>query len=175
MAASPPVSFTESTIGSFMMKQVRTIDVTKPMSECVKLMEEHNIGSVIVVDHESPVGIFTERDLVKMIAGKKELNLKMSQVMSKPLTTISSTATLWDAISLMGRANIRRLPVVEKGKLVGIFTERDLFRLIIQRQNLILESVAEYLPAMTREQLKELVSQLGTERPPTPMPQRTNS
>ncbi|HYB03750.1 MAG TPA: CBS domain-containing protein, partial [Nitrososphaerales archaeon] len=129
MAASPPVSFTESTIGSFMMKQVRTIDVTKPMFECVKLMEEHNIGSVVVVDHESPVGIFTERDLVKMIAGKKELNLKMSQVMSKPLTTISSTATLWDAISLMGRANIRRLPVIEKGKLVGIFTERDLFRL----------------------------------------------
>jgi CBS domain-containing protein len=171
MAASPPLSFTDSTIGSFMIKQVRTIDVTKSISECVKLMEEQNIGSVIVVDDESPVGIFTERDLVKMIAGKKELNLKMSQVMSKPLATISPTATLWDAISLMGRANIRRLPVVEKGKLVGIFTERDLFRLIIQRQNLILESVAEYLPAMTRDQLKELVSQLGTERPPTRMPE----
>ena len=158
-----------------MTKQVRTIDIAKPVSECVKLMEEHNIGSVIVVDHESPVGIFTEKDLIKTIAGKKELDLEMSQVMSKPLTTISSTATLWDAISLMGRANIRRLPVVEKGKLVGIFTERDLFRLIIQRQNLILESVAEYLPAMTRGQLKELVSELGTERPPARMPERTNS
>ncbi len=53
-----------------MTKRVKTIDVVKPISECVKLMEDHNIGSVIVVDHESPVGIFTERDLIKTIAGK---------------------------------------------------------------------------------------------------------
>jgi CBS domain-containing protein len=150
-----------------MTKKVTTVDSKKPVSECVGLMKEHNIGSLVVLENDSPIGIFTERDLIRVVAEKKSLDLKISQVMSKPLTTVSSTATLWDAISLMGRKDFRRLPVLEKGKLVGIITEKDLFRLIITRQNLILESVAEYLPATTREQLKGLVSQLGTGGPPS--------
>jgi len=157
----------DTTVASFMTKHVTTIDSKKPLSECVRLLKEHKIGSVVVLENDNPVGIFTERDLIRVVAEKESLDSKVGQVMSKPLTTISSTATLWDAISLMGRRDIRRLPVVEKGKLVGIFTEKDLFRLIITRQNLILESVAEYLPATTREQLKGLVTQLETGGPPT--------
>jgi CBS domain-containing protein len=97
--------------------------------------------------------------------GQAVLGLPMAQVMSKPLTIVSPTATIWDAITLMGRADIRRLPVVEGGRLVGILTERDIFRLILAQQSTLLESVSESLPAATREQLREMAGHMGLTPP----------
>jgi len=163
---NPSPSLTDATVGSFMTKDVRTGDVNTPLRDCVRLMMEQNIGSVVVLEKETPVGIFTERDLVRLVGGGKEnLDAKMSEVMSSSLATIAPTATLWDAISLMGHMNIRRLPVVDKGKLVGILTEKDVMRLLLSQQNLLLEAVAEYLPAMTREQLQTLVLHFAPEKP----------
>lgn len=150
-----------------MTKQVKTIGGSRLLVECVRLMKSANIGSVVVVEKDKPVGIFTERDLVRRIAdGAESLTLTMTQVMSKPLKTILPTATVWDAITLMGRSDVRRLPVVEKGRLVGILTERDIFRFILSHQNLLLEAVSESMPAATRAQLKDIVDRLGIERPP---------
>jgi len=52
---------------------------------------------------------------------------------------------------------------------VGIVTEKDILRVILSQQNLLLESVSEYLPALTREQLRELVEKFGVEKPPSRM------
>ena len=152
-----------------MTKDVKTIEGTKTLADAIKSMRDANIGSLIVVGKDqTPVGIFTERDFVRKMADKGHgtLGLTMSQVMNKPLTIISPSATIWDAITLMGRADIRRLPVVENGHLVGILTERDVFRLILAQQNLLLESVSESLPAATREQVRGIAGRFGLERPP---------
>lgn len=149
-----------------MTKTVKTVEVSELVVESVKLMKDNKIGSVVVTENRKPVGIFTERDLIRVVA-EGHLKLKISEVMSKPLSIIAPTATLWDAIALMGRIDVRRLPVVDNGKLVGILTEKDLFRLIISQQNLVLQSVAEYLPATTRTRLQSLVTQFGGERPPS--------
>jgi len=152
-----------------MTKDVKRIEGTKTLADAIKSMRDANIGSLIVVGKDqAPMGIFTERDFVRKMVekGHGALGLTMSQVMSKPLTIISPSATIWDAITLMGRADIRRLPVVENGRLVGILTERDVFRLILAQQNLLLESVSESLPAATREQLRGIAGRFGLERPP---------
>ncbi|MDG7005734.1 MAG: CBS domain-containing protein, partial [Nitrososphaerota archaeon] len=94
------------------------------------------------------------------------LGSPIARVMSKPLTVISPSATIWDAVTLMARADIRHLPVVEKGALVGILTERDVFRLILAQQNLLLESVSDSLPSVTRDQLRGLVGRYGLSTPP---------
>jgi len=151
-----------------MTKHVKTVGASTSLRDCIRVMREHKIGCVIIMENDQPTGIFTERDLVKLFGVEKEvdvLNEKMTTVMSRPVTSVSPTATLWDAISLMGRMDIRRLPVIDKGKLVGIITEKDIMRVILSQQNLILESVAEYLPAMTREQLQTLIIQFGPEKP----------
>ena len=164
------VSLADASVGSIMTTQVRTIGPTKPLVECIKMMKDSNIGSIVVVDDGKPVGIFTERDLVKRMAEKLEcLGSTMAQVMSKPLITISPTATVWDALTQMGRHGIRRLPVMEGKRLVGIVTERDIFRLILAQQSLLLESVSESLPASTREKLKGMVGALSIEKPPSRM------
>jgi len=170
MPSQGPSSLIDLTIGSFMNKRTKIIEVSRSLRDSIHLMKENDIGSIIVVENEKPAGIFTERDLVKIAdRGSTVLDAKMKDVMSHPLTTISSTATLWDAISLMGRKDIRRLPVVEKDRLVGIVTEKDILRVILSQQNLLLESVSEYLPALTREQLRELVEKFGVEKPPSRM------
>ncbi len=152
-----------------MTKNVKTVEATKTLADCVKSMRDADIGCMVVVGKDqTPVGIFTERDLVNKIAekGHAVLSQQMAQVMNKPLTIISPVATIWDAVTLMGRANIRRLPVVENGHLVGILTERDVFRLILAQQNLLLETVSESLPAATREQVRGIAGRFGLERPP---------
>lgn len=163
------LSLIDAPVRGVMTKDVKTIDAAKPLADCVKTMGEANIGCLVVVGKDkTPVGIFTERDLVKKMAEKGHgvLASPMAQVMSKPLTIISPVATIWDALTLMGRAGIRRLPVVENGHLVGILTERDVFRLILARQSLLLESVSESLPAATREQLKGMTGRFGLGSPP---------
>ena len=163
------MSLIDEPVRGVMTKDVKTVDASKPLSECIKLMRDANIGSVVVVGKDqTPVGIFTERDLVKKMAEKGHgiLALPMAQVMTKPLTIISPVATIWDAVTLMGRADIRRLPVVENGHLVGILTERDVFRLILSRQSLLLESVSESFPTATREQLRGIADRFGVGGPP---------
>lgn len=136
------ISFEDASIGSIMVRDVKTVDRTKPIVESVKLMKECDIGSLVVTDGIRPVGIFTERDLIKKIAEKLEnLGVPIGQVASKHLITISSAATVWDALILMSTHNIRRLPVMERKKLVGIVTERDIFKLILSR-----EKVKEIMP-----------------------------
>jgi CBS domain-containing protein len=160
----------DTSVGSVMTTQVKTVEISKPLVDGVKIMGEANIGCIVVVENERPVGIFTERDLVrKMAEGPESLKLTMSQVMSKPMITISPTATIWDALTLMGRNNIRRLPVIDGNKLVGILTERDVFRLIISQQSLLLESVSESIPASAREKLRVITGALGIEKPPARM------
>jgi CBS domain-containing protein len=117
-----------------MTRGVMTIEATKTLADAVKTMRDANIGCLVVVEQDqTPIGMFTERDLVRKIADKGDgaLGLAMEQVMTKPLSVISPSATIWDAVAQMGRADIRRLPVVESGRLIGILTERDVFRLLL--------------------------------------------
>ena len=169
-ARSRTVSLADASVGSIMTRQVKIVSTTKPLLESIRMMKESNIGSVVVVEDGRPVGIFTERDLVKRMAERPEsLGLSMAQVMSKPLISVPPTATVWDALTLMGKHNIRRLPVMEGKKLMGIVTERDVFRLILTQQSLLLESVSESIPASSRERLKGIVGALGIEKPPSRM------
>ena len=87
------------------------------------------------------VGIITERDVVRIL-GKLEpwlLSTPLSALMSKPLITIHSNGSLRDAIQTMYSKNIRRLPVIsdKDGQLVGMITDKDIFRILMKNQNLV--------------------------------------
>ncbi|MGA2198665.1 MAG: CBS domain-containing protein [Nitrososphaerales archaeon] len=162
------MSFIDTPVRSVMTRQVRTVEAEEPLTQCVRTMRDARIGCVVVVEGGKPIGMFTERDLISKIAdaGAVSLAQPVGTAMARPLTTILPSATLWDAISLMGRLGIRRLPVVEEEKLVGILTERDIFRLILSQQSLLLEAVSESMPAATRDQLRGIVGHFGPEKLP---------
>jgi CBS domain-containing protein len=117
------------TIKDFMTTNVITIDVNKTALEAAKLMHQQDVGDLVVMDGFEAKGIVTERDLVRRVmAMKKPLDTKVSEVMSNPLITIEEDAPLRDAARLMVKYKIRRLPVTKKSLLVGIIATNDFAR-----------------------------------------------
>lgn len=111
-----------------MTRPVITADVDIDVLTAAKRMALANVGCLIVVSGEKPIGILTERDLVKKVVAKATdpQTVKVGDVMSSPLVTISPEASLRDAASLMLKSRIKRLPVTSNGRLVGIITDTDL-------------------------------------------------
>lgn len=111
-----------------MTRPVITADVDIDVLTAAKRMALANVGCLIVVSGEKPIGILTERDLVKKVVAKATdpQTVKVEDVMSSPLVTISPEASLRDAASLMLKSRIKRLPVTSNGRLVGIITDTDL-------------------------------------------------
>lgn len=114
-----------------MSRLVRTVRVDASVREAVKKMNKFGIGSVVVMQGNRPVGIVTERDVLKRIVEPcmDPRVVSVREVMSAPLTTIESTVSIEDAARLMAREKIKKLPVMEKGKLTGIVTSTDLMRI----------------------------------------------
>lgn len=116
-------------VKDIMTKNVKTISPNATMEEAAQEMRKNKIGCLVVVEGEKPIGIITERDLAyKIIAQGKNLETKVKEVMSSDLKTIDKDANIKQAARLMASHVIRRLPVVEKGKLVGIVTIDDIMR-----------------------------------------------
>jgi len=136
------VSLKRMPVENIMTREVKTIEGKKLVEDSIKLMRENDIGCVVVLEKETPVGIFTERDLLRRVADHPHnLRLTMADVMSKPLKTILPTATVWDAIEAMNNGKIRHLPVVNAGRLVGMVSQRDLLRLFFSHKDLLLAAI----------------------------------
>ena len=114
------------TVKDLMTKNVVTIDVNKTVVEAAALMSENDIGDLIVMDDNIPVGIVTERDFVRrVLAEGKSTESKVSEVMTRPLKVIDPDAPIKEAARRMVNKRIRRLPVIKDNKLVGIITAAD--------------------------------------------------
>ena len=123
----------EDKIGQIMSKPVRTVKPDEKLSAAVAVMDNNSIGSVVVLDGETAIGIITEGDVVEQISkGAQVLLEPVKQVMSKPLITGTPDMTVQDAVNLMLEKRIRQLPIVEGSKLVGIVTDRDLMRSVLR-------------------------------------------
>lgn len=120
---------TKDTVGEIMTRDVVTVTPEDTVERAVRTMVERDIGSVVVQDSGEPVGLFTERDVTRRILDDSGLlKRRLGDVMSSPVVTAEPGQQIVDAFELMNAKNVRRLPVVEGGRLVGIVTERDLLR-----------------------------------------------
>jgi|SRR5919197_1734250 CBS domain-containing protein len=126
-------------VRDIMTKQIVMIDHDKSALEAAKTMAEKGISSVFVVRDGQPVGIVSERDFIKKICAK-ELPIaeaKIGDIMSKIQTTADPETPIEVAVQRMVNRKIRRLPIIEEGKLVGIITVTDLAKYL--RTTLLLE------------------------------------
>lgn len=116
-----------------MTRPVVTIDNGRSVREAANVMSEKKIGCIVVVAEGRPVGIATERDLLQRVVAKglDGSKVKMEDIMSIPLITINGNMPIVNAIRVMQKNNIRHLPVIEKGELAGIVTQRDLLRALV--------------------------------------------
>ena len=111
-----------------MTRDPRTVKATDTIVDAARVMNESDIGDVIVVDGEQIQCIVTDRDIVvRAIAeGRDPQSTSVSDVCSPSLETIEPDASIDDALRRMREADIRRLPVVQDGRPVGIVTLGDL-------------------------------------------------
>src|SRR5208337_1197460 len=123
----------EDKIGQIMSKPVRTVKLDEKLSDAVAVMDNNNIGSVVVLEGETAIGIITEGDVVEQVSkGAQVLLEPVKQVMSKPLITGAPDMPVQDAVNVMLEKRIRQLPIIEGSKLVGIVTDRDLMRSVLR-------------------------------------------
>jgi len=112
------------------MKDVITVSPEVTLKEAAKKMAKHNIGSLVVTSDGTSrgklLGIITERNILECFSESKSYGIKVKEIMSTNIKTIEATADIAEAAALMAKHKIRRLPVVENKKLVGIITATDL-------------------------------------------------
>ena len=122
------------TVKDFMTTNVITIGVNETVLYAAKLMHNQDVGDLVVMEGNVPKGIVTERDLVRRVmALKKPLETKVSEIMTNPLITIEDNASLRDAARKMVKYKIRRLPVTKKATLVGIIVASDFAKHVSKR------------------------------------------
>ena len=115
-----------------MSSPVSTVRETDDMSKVAKTMMRHSVGSVVVVDKKrNPLGIITEKDIVRRVAAKglHPTKVKAGRIMTKPLRTVEPNLDVKEAVRRMRQQNVKRFAVMDAGKLVGIVTGTDIVRI----------------------------------------------
>jgi len=115
------------TVKDIMSKSVISVDASMTINEAAKMMEDAKVGSVIVMENNSPIGIVTDRDFaVKVAAHAYQISTPVKQIMSSPLIAIGPDESVWMISDLMYSRKVRKLPVIDNEQVIGIVTATDL-------------------------------------------------
>ena len=120
-------------VGDMMNKDVITISSDETLTSTAKKMSENNISCIIVADDANLAGILTETDFLKRVVAAEEIlfdKIGVAEIMSFPVESISSDLTVLEASKIMEEKHIKRLPILEEKRLVGIVTQTDLIRVL---------------------------------------------
>ncbi|HYW27287.1 MAG TPA: CBS domain-containing protein [Terriglobales bacterium] len=118
-----------------MTQVVLTADTGTTIAEAASLMAQRRVGSALVIDGERLLGIFTERDIVKALSqDASATHQAIGHWMTRNPQTISSDATIEEALERMLDGGFRHLPVVDAGRMVGMVSMRDLSRVQVRRE-----------------------------------------
>lgn len=137
---------TEATIRDIMNINPVIVSRKVTVMDAAKEMKGEGVGSIIIVEDGMPVGIVTESDILKKVVaeGKHPSKIAVEEVMSSPPITVSPDTGIEEVIKIMGENNIRRLPVIENKKLVGMVTGKDL----LQISPMLLDIARELVPIL---------------------------
>ncbi len=132
-------------VRDIMEKNVITIPLDKTALDAAKVLKEKKISFLIVVRDDKPLGIITERDIVRKIAAedKTASSIKLESIMSAKFKWVEPSTTVDSAVQKMINSNIRRLVVLENEKLVGVITQTDLAGFL--RSKLLINGTVESL------------------------------
>ncbi len=127
--------------------KVYSINPDASVQKTISLMAENNIGALPVVDGDTLVGIFSERDLARLLAKSITFSLDtaISSVMTKKVFTVTPASDLEECMELMTDKHIRHLPVVDDNKLVGLISIGDVIKLIVSTQKDFIDQLEGYI------------------------------
>jgi CBS domain-containing protein len=129
------------------VKEVWSIAADAAVFDALQEMAKKDVGALLVMDHGKLVGIFSERDYARKIIlkGKSSLDTPVREVMTVEIVTITPDCNVEDCMNLMTDHHIRHLPVMQKGKLIGLVSIGDIVKAIIMGQARIINSLENYI------------------------------
>jgi CBS domain-containing protein len=128
-------------------RNVISVDPEITVFGALEVMQEKNIGGLLVMEGEKLVGIFTERDYSRkvILKGKSSKNTHIRELMTPNPITVTLDTTIEDCMQLMTNRFIRHLPVVEDDHVVAVISIGDVVRFIIEEQRYIIEHLEHYI------------------------------
>jgi CBS domain-containing protein len=141
-------------LGDVMRRDPTMISIDANVAQAAKAMCHDEVGSVIIVKNEKPIGIVTEEDINCKVVAKdlKPSSVRVDEIMSTPLITVSADKTVGDAAHMMVKHKVRRLPVVDTShKVIGIVTVRDLLTVSNELNELLADLIE-----INREEIVEV-------------------
>ena len=120
---------------------------TATVRDALQLMAERQIGSVLVVQGDALLGIFTERDYARKLAlqGLSSAETMLVNVMTARLYVVSPRQTVQECLGIITKGRMRHLPVVDGGELIGLVSIGDLVNAELQQQRFIIEQMENYI------------------------------
>jgi len=119
-------------VSTYMSRDLLSVEPGERITEVAQRMVERNVGAVVVLDEGRPVGIMTERDLMRAVARGLPGDAVVADYMTKDPETIAADDTTQHAAVLMLHGGFRHLPVVEGDDVIGILSIRDLMRIALE-------------------------------------------
>jgi CBS domain-containing protein len=126
---------------------VWSIGPEDPVIEAIRLMAEKRIGALPVLRGNELVGIVSERDYARkvILLGRSSADTPVWQIMSAPVTTVTPEEEVHRCMEIMTEQRIRHLPVVERGKMIGMISIGDLVKAVIDEQQQTIDQLERYI------------------------------
>jgi CBS domain-containing protein len=127
--------------------QVHATEPEAPVLEAIRLMAEKHVGALLVMRGAELVGIVSERDYARkvILLGRSSADTPVRQIMSSPVKTVTLAHSIHDCMQIMTDERIRHLPVVDKGRVVGVVSIGDLVKAVIEEQQQQIEQLERYI------------------------------
>jgi CBS domain-containing protein len=143
-------------ISRLMSKNVIVAEQNQNVYWICKILSQNNVGCLIVVnnlDEKKPVGIVTESDIVKTIGklDQHQLQVPIKNHMSHPVITMPIRGTVTDAMRIMCEKRVRRIVIIDNDKMVGIVTDKDLLKFMIDNKDVL----SEFMTLSPRENVRK--------------------
>ena len=128
-------------------RDVLQIDADATVFEAIAKMVDANVGSLLVTNNEEIVGIVTERDYLRRVAlqGRTEKETAVREIMSSPLIVATPETTIDECMAMMTDRRIRHLPVVDRGRVVGLVSIGDLVKFTSKQQAFEIKYLTDYI------------------------------
>ena len=140
----------DNTIGAVLESKGKLICAVSPgtsVFDALSMMAEQDIGAVLVMDGDRLCGVLSERDYARkvILLGRSSAETPVWQIMTSDVVTVSPEDMVHRCMEIMTERRIRHLPVVEKGKLIGIISIGDLVKAVIEEQQQTITQLERYI------------------------------
>jgi CBS domain-containing protein len=128
-------------------RAIFAVSPSDPVLAAIRLMAEHHIGALLVMQGETLAGIVSERDYARkvILLGRSADATAVSQIMTSPVTTVGPDDTVDQCMRIVTEHRIRHLPVVEDSRVIGVISIGDLVKAVIEDQQHTIEQLESYI------------------------------